>query len=154
MPKQTIELIDPELSSSAMRTFADALQCVHSFKAKMTDDIQEYLLVPVQQFVKEDIREIREQRRVFERISDRYDSALGKYAALSKAKDASSLREVSFRSLSCEFYKSKFKDAFQLYDVRKTYIKAAMDYTLRLVSFKQSLDRVLLDQVFKTDYYC
>ena len=84
------------MSANAIRTFADALQCVHSFKAKMADDIQEYLLVPLQQFVKEDIREIREQRRIFERTADRYENALAKYASLSRVKDVSSLREVCY----------------------------------------------------------
>jgi hypothetical protein len=62
--------------------------------------MQEYLASPLYQFVKEDIKEMRDQRRAYERALERYEAALKSYASLSKLKEASSLREVEFRGLN------------------------------------------------------
>lgn len=39
-----------------------------------------------------------------------------------------------------------FKDAFQLHDVRKQYVRTAMDYTSRAIKFKYALDKIILDR--------
>ena len=76
------------------------------------DDWQEYLLLPLSQFSKEDIKEMRvllmiymeftahihsqkDYRRNYERIVDRYDGAVQRFCSQSKVKEASALREVS-----------------------------------------------------------
>ncbi|KAI3660568.1 hypothetical protein MP638_000108 [Amoeboaphelidium occidentale] len=127
----TMELVDSDLGMNTLRTFADALQCVYSFNAKLVDDLQEYFLVPFIQFSRDDLKQMKEARRAYERIAEKYDSALYKYAGLSKSKDSSSLRE----------------DAFQLYDLRKLYIKTSMDYCAKSIRFKYALDRLILDQI-------
>jgi hypothetical protein len=127
----TMELVDNDLGMNTLRTFADALQCVYSFNAKLVDDLQEYFLVPFIQFSRDDLKQMKEARRAYERIAEKYDSALYKYAGLSKSKDSSSLRE----------------DAFQLYDLRKLYIKTSMDYCAKSIRFKYALDRLILDQI-------
>lgn len=53
------ELIDENLSANALRTFSDAILCVFSFKAKLIDDLQEYLLAPLIQFSREDLKEMK-----------------------------------------------------------------------------------------------
>lgn len=63
--------------------------------------------------------------------NDNNAAAVQRFFAMSKLKEASALRE----------------DAFQLYDLRKAYVHASMDYTARAIRFKLALDRLLLDQV-------
>ncbi len=38
------------------------------------------------------------------------------------------------------------QDAFQLYDLRKQYIRASMDYTAKAIKFKATLDTSIADQ--------
>ncbi|CAG8811800.1 27656_t:CDS:2, partial [Racocetra persica] len=71
-----------------------------------------------------------EVRRAYDKALEKYDSIIAKYASQSKTKEASALRE----------------DAFQLFEVRKTYIKNALDYTLKIIQFRSALDHFLMDQ--------
>ena len=52
-----------------------------------------------------------------------------RYNALSRAKEASALRE----------------DAFQMYDVRKSFIHVSREYYTHLLSFKANLEHVLVE---------
>jgi len=58
------------------------------------DDLSEYLYAPLMLFAKDEIKDMRECRRNYERIVERYDNALLRFYALSKTKEASALREV------------------------------------------------------------
>ena len=60
---------------------------------------------------------------------DKYEAQLYRYSVLSKQKEASALRE----------------DAFQLYELRKTYIKSSGDYFTKLVTFKADLENLLVE---------
>lgn len=128
--QQSVELLDKSSSHQTLRIFADALQCVFSFQAKLSEGLQESLIIPFQEFIKTDIKLVRELRRNYERSTDRYESAIQKYCSLSKTKEASSLRE----------------DAFQLYDIRKLYIKSCMEYTSGLIKFKYAFDHIVFNQ--------
>ena len=124
------ELVDSEAGNGALRTFSDSLMCVSSFQAKLVDDLDDYLLAPLVQFIREDIKQMKDQRRIYERILEKYEFTLSKYAALSKTREISSLRE----------------DAFQLYDLRKSYVRASMDYTLNAIKFKFNFDKLLMSK--------
>ncbi|KAI9322134.1 hypothetical protein BX666DRAFT_577133 [Dichotomocladium elegans] len=122
-------LIDPQVAGMIINTFASTLQCHLAFKTKMVSDLQDNLLHPLQQFIKHELKEIKEARRVYERISDRYDAQIQRYSALSKTKEASALRE----------------DAFQTYDVRKSYARTSKEYFLQIVAFKANLEHILVE---------
>ncbi len=89
------------------------------------------LVTPIQHFIREDIREIKEIRRTFDRLTEKYDAAIQKYYSLAKSKEASALKE----------------DAFQLYDIRKQFVKASLDYTYKVICFKQTVKNLVIDQV-------
>lgn len=59
---------------------------------------------------------------------DRYESQLYRYNVLSKQKEASALRE----------------DAFQMFELRKQYVKTSGDYFSKLVIFKANLENLLV----------
>lgn len=60
---------------------------------------------------------------------DRYEAQMYRYAGLSKSKEASALRE----------------DAFQTYEVRKSYTRLCRDYYVRIVAFKANLEHALVE---------
>lgn len=62
-------------------------------------------------------------------MSDKYEAQMQRYGALSKTKEASALRE----------------DAFQAYDVRKSFLRMSKDYFLRIITFKANLEHVLVE---------
>lgn len=55
------------------------------------------MLTPLQSYFQEDFRELRESRRVFERATERYESAIARYYSLSKFKDVLELDGVRRR---------------------------------------------------------
>jgi hypothetical protein len=59
---------------------------------------------------------------------DKYETQLYRYNVLSKQKEASALRE----------------DAFQMYELRKLYVKNSGDYFSKLVTFKANLENILI----------
>ncbi|KAJ3066631.1 SNF1-interacting protein, partial [Quaeritorhiza haematococci] len=130
------------IDMSCVRTLSDALQTVYSLKAKLVDDLVEHLTAPLHAYLREDIRDMRETRRNFDKVMEKYDQAVAKYASLSKTKEASALRE----------------DAFQLYEIRKAYIRSALDYGHKVTVFKTNLEHFILDQLLcalyaHTDFY-
>lgn len=60
---------------------------------------------------------------------DKYETQLYRYNVLSKQKEASALRE----------------DAFQMYELRKQYVRSSGDYFSKLVYFKANLEQMLVE---------
>src|ERR1700712_5372690 len=67
-------------------------------------------------------------RRNLDQSQRNYDSINARYAAQSKTKESSALRE----------------DAFQLHEARKAYIKASMDFCVTAPQVRASLDKLLV----------
>jgi hypothetical protein len=57
-----------------------------------------------------------------------YESQLAKYSVLSKTKEASALRE----------------DAFQLHEIRKSYVRMCNNYATHIIAFRTYLDRAIV----------
>lgn len=88
------------------------------------------MISPITKLLKEDFKQFKDSRKNYEKMLDKYDSMVSKYTSQSKTKEASALRE----------------DAFQLYEVRKSYIKASMDYTIHCIEFKSLLDSNVVER--------
>ncbi|KAK6511949.1 SNF1-interacting protein, variant 2 [Arthrobotrys musiformis] len=89
--------------------------------------MQPQMIEPLSEFLRNDIRQFKECKRVFEASQQRYDVLLQRYAGQSKGKEASALRE----------------DAFQLHESRKTYIRASFDFCVKAPELRAGLDRII-----------
>ncbi len=83
---------------------------------------------PIRNFMNGDLRTFKETRRTLDHAQKTFDSTLARYVAQSKAKEPSSLRE----------------DAFTVYETRKAYLKASMDYCQMAPQLRYSLDKLLV----------
>ncbi|KAK3313485.1 hypothetical protein B0H66DRAFT_503003 [Apodospora peruviana] len=83
---------------------------------------------PIKAFVNGDLRTFRETRRALEQTQKTFDSALARYVGQHKTKEPSALRE----------------DAFALYETRRAYMKASMDFCQLAPQVRFSLDKVLV----------
>ncbi|KAF1805942.1 hypothetical protein FB192DRAFT_1365244 [Mucor lusitanicus] len=122
-------LIDNKMAGNVVTKFATTLQSTIAYKMKLASDLQDILLNPLQEMMKHDLKAFKESRKQFEKTLDRYETQLNRYNVLSKQKEASALRE----------------DAFQMYEMRKLYIKSSSDHFTKLVSFKANLEIVLIE---------
>ncbi|KAJ3227515.1 SNF1-interacting protein [Clydaea vesicula] len=129
---KALKIYAEDLSNSGdIRTLADSIQTIHSLRSKFIDDLADNLISPLQHFLREDVRDIKETRRNFDKMVEKYDTAVIKYYSLSKLKEVSALKE----------------DAFQSYEIKKAYIKSSLDYGYKICLFKQNLEIFILDQL-------
>jgi hypothetical protein len=86
------------------------------------------VIEPIRSFLTGELRNFKEIRRSLEQTQRTYDTTLSRYVSQSKTKEPSALRE----------------DAFSVYENRKVYIQAAMDYCQLAPQLRFSLDQLLV----------
>lgn len=83
---------------------------------------------PIRAFLNGELRSFKEARRALDTAQKTFDTTLARYVAQTKTKEPSSLRE----------------DAFAVYETRKVYLKASMDYCQLAPQVRFTLDKVLV----------
>lgn len=122
-------LIDTKVAGNIVNIFATTLQSTVASRMKTVSDLQDQLLHPLQNLVKNDLKSFKDSRKQFDKMLDKYETQLYRYNVLSKQKEASALRE----------------DAFQMYELRKQYVRSSGDYFSKLVYFKANLEQMLVE---------
>ncbi|KAF8477230.1 hypothetical protein BDZ91DRAFT_708883 [Kalaharituber pfeilii] len=89
--------------------------------------LEQTVIEPLSQLQRGELKNFKEVRRQLESSQAKYDTLQSRYAAQSKTKDPSALRE----------------DAFQLYEARKIYFKACFDFNVSVAILRSSLDRTV-----------
>ncbi|CAN8096681.1 unnamed protein product [Discula destructiva] len=127
-PTGTDGLIDPDYTLLALKRVGDAqkdwwgqiLSVMRRNDVLATD--------PIRTFLNGEVRVFKDTRRHLDAARQTFDATLARYVAQSKAKEPSSLRE----------------DAFAVYETRKAYLKASMDYCQLAPQLRFSLDKLLV----------
>lgn len=132
----SIQEFDTERLNVTLKTFSEAMMDMHACKTKLLKDAGAKLLFPISQLLGDDIKDLKESRKNCEKICDKYEAAISRYASLSKSRESSALRE----------------DAFQLYETRKAYFHQYLNYAASMNRFKLSLDSFLTDKILITIY--
>ncbi|KXX79066.1 Protein SIP3 [Madurella mycetomatis] len=83
---------------------------------------------PIRTFIQNELRAFREVRRALDVAQKAFDGTLARYVGQSKTKEPSSLRE----------------DAFAVFETRKAYLKAALDYCQMAPQVRAGLDKLLV----------
>ncbi|CAO3594773.1 unnamed protein product [Absidia cylindrospora] len=122
-------ICNSQVAALSVNGFANALKCSLSAKVKLVNDLDETLLQPLQNLLKSDLKEFKDMRRTFEKTLDKYENHLSRYGNLSKQKEPSALRE----------------DAFQMFDIQKSYVRASGTYFMQLATLKAKVEHLLVD---------
>ncbi|ODV63105.1 Sip3p ASCRUDRAFT_31398 [Ascoidea rubescens DSM 1968] len=85
------------------------------------------------EFNKNELVSYREIRKNFELIQSKYDLYLSRYASQSKTKDPQVLME----------------DAFQLCEVKKSYLRASLELSISITNIRSSLDKLIVNLTSK-----
>lgn len=120
-------ILDHDYSLLAIELLAEAGRDFWSIAISYSKRMQPQMIEPLSEFLRNDVRQFKECKRVFEASQQRYDVLLQRYAGQSKGKEASALRE----------------DAFQLHESRKTYIRASFDFCVKAPELRAGLDRII-----------
>ncbi|KAI7870123.1 hypothetical protein BDF14DRAFT_144215 [Spinellus fusiger] len=119
-------LIDSQVTLPVLRNFATTIQSTLSLK---TSDLERNLIQPVQQFVNTHLEEFKRFRKQHKRILEKYETQQQHYAALSKNKDPSILRE----------------EAFRLHEARKAYIHMSGQHAMHMIHLRSLLEHCLVE---------
>ncbi|CAH0026785.1 unnamed protein product [Clonostachys rhizophaga] len=121
-------VIDNDYTFLALKRVGDGsrecwMQLLSSMK-RMESSVVE----PVRGFLMGDMRNFKEIRKVLEQAQRAFDSTLARYVSQSKTKEPSALRE----------------DAFSVYETRKAYLQASMDYCQLAPQVRFTMDKLLV----------
>ncbi|KAI9803728.1 MAG: SNF1-interacting protein [Piccolia ochrophora] len=86
------------------------------------------VIEPIRAFLQGELRNFKEAKKYFDQAQKTFDGLISRYAAQTKTKEASSLRE----------------DAFQLYEARKAYIRASIEFCVLAPQVRSTLDKLLV----------
>ncbi|KAF9920933.1 SNF1-interacting protein [Linnemannia zychae] len=112
----------------AMKLVGGAFRTTVALKHQYITEVNDQVVKPLEDFLKNDLKEFKEAKKTFDKALEKYESTLAKYNGQNRQKEPSALRE----------------EAFQLYDTRKAYIQAAMSCSLLCIKFQDSLDQLIL----------
>lgn len=129
MPQQAGDgLIDPDYTLLALKRVGDAQRDWWGQVLGVMRRMDSLACDPIRSFLNGEVRTFKEARRVLENTQKVFDTTLARYVGQSKAKEPSSLRE----------------DAFAVYETRKAYLKASMDFCQLAPQIRFSLDKLLV----------
>ncbi|KAI1212978.1 uncharacterized protein F4807DRAFT_307069 [Annulohypoxylon truncatum] len=128
IPPPYINNVDNDYAALALKRFSEGsrewwMQILGA--AKQMDSMS---VEPIRNFLHGDLRNFKEARRTLEQTQKAFDTTLARYVSQSKTKEPSSLRE----------------DAFAVYETRKAYLKASMDFCFYAPQFRINLDKLIV----------
>lgn len=126
-------VLDHDYTLLATRRYGEGAREVWGNTLRGVKRCDTAVIEPIRGFLNQELRVFKESRRAMDSAQKAFDAVLNRYAAQSKGKEASSLRE----------------EAFQLHEARKLYLKASMDFCVQAPQLRASLDQVstLCDQI-------
>ncbi|KAK3815203.1 MAG: hypothetical protein J3Q66DRAFT_344017 [Benniella sp.] len=124
----TALVIGSQYTIPAMKVTGEALRTTLALKSNYISEVNEKVLKPLDDFLKTDLKEFKDSKKTFDKALEKYESTLTKFSAQSRQKEPSALRE----------------EAFQLYDIRKSYIQASMSCAMLCIKLQDTLDQLVL----------
>ncbi|KAK3333184.1 hypothetical protein B0T19DRAFT_483286 [Cercophora scortea] len=121
-------VIDTDYTLLALRRAGDSARDWWSSILGTVRRLEPVSVEPIRNFLNGELRAFKETKRVLEAAQKTFDTTLARYVGQSKTKEPSSLRE----------------DAFSVYETRKAYLKASMDFCQMAPQLRSSLDKLLV----------
>lgn len=121
-------LVDPDYTLLALKRVGDAQRDWWGHILGVMRRMDGLAAEPIRAFLTGELRAFKEARRALDAAQKTFDTTLARYVAQTKTKEPSSLRE----------------DAFAVYETRKAYLKASMDYCQLAPQVRYTLDKLLV----------
>ncbi|KAI0871891.1 PH domain-containing protein [Hypoxylon argillaceum] len=128
IPPPSIVSVDHDYTALALKRIGDGSKEWWAQVLTTAKKIDSLSVDPVRTFLASDLRNFKETKRILEQSQKTFDSTLARYVSQSKTKEPSSLRE----------------DAFAVYETRKAYLKASMDFCFFAPQLRFNLDKLLV----------
>jgi len=129
-------LLDQDYAAIAIRRYNEGAREFWTHAIAGIRKAQGLVLDPIKAFLQNELRSFKDARRQLDQTQRYYDTLLSRYYGQTKTKDSSGLRE----------------DAFQLYEAKKSYLRASMDFCIAAPQFRSILDFTLI-KVFSDRWF-
>lgn len=127
-PGTADSVIDADFSLLALKRVGELARERWTKFLSSTHNLETLSADPIRSFLNSELKAFNKAKRELESSQRGFDAVLARYVAQSKTKEASSLRE----------------DAFALYETRKTYLKASMDFCQLAPQLRYTLDKLMV----------
>jgi hypothetical protein len=128
VPSNAEAIIENDYTFLALKRVGDgSRECLMQLLGSMKR-MESTVVEPVRLFLVGDLRNFKEIRKSLEQTQRTFDSTLARYASQSKTKEPSALRE----------------DAFAVYETRKAYLQASMDFCQLAPQVRFTMDQLLV----------
>jgi hypothetical protein len=121
-------VLDADYTLPALRRAGDGARDWWSGVLGVVRRLEPLGVEPIRGFLQGELRTFREVRRALDAAQKAFDGTLARYVSQSKTKEPSALRE----------------DAFAVFETRRTYLKASLDYCQMAPQVRAALDRLLV----------
>ncbi|EAQ91219.1 hypothetical protein CHGG_03154 [Chaetomium globosum CBS 148.51] len=121
-------VLDADYTVPALRRAADGARDWWGGILAVVRRLEPASVEPIRAYVQGELRTFRETRRILEAAQKTFDATLARYVGQSKTKEPSSLRE----------------DAFAVFETRRAYLKASLDYCQMAPQVRAGLDKLLV----------
>ncbi|KAK3939907.1 hypothetical protein QBC46DRAFT_386554 [Diplogelasinospora grovesii] len=121
-------VIDTDYTLLALRRAGDGARDWWNSMLGIVRRLEPISVEPIRAFLNGELKSFKETRRSVETTQKTFDTTLARYVGQSKTKEPSALRE----------------DAFSVYETRKAYLKASMDFCQMAPQLRFSLDKLLV----------
>ncbi|KAI9806214.1 MAG: hypothetical protein M1825_006329 [Sarcosagium campestre] len=121
-------VFDHDYTLLAVKRHAEGAREFWSHTISSMRKMDTVVVEPIRAFVQGELRNFKEAKKYFDQAQKNYDSLIARYASQAKMKEPSALRE----------------DAFQLYEARKSYLRASMEFSVLAPQVRSTLDKILV----------
>ncbi|KAI0166519.1 PH domain-containing protein [Xylariaceae sp. FL1272] len=128
VPPPSITSVDHDYTALALKRISEGSKEWWTQVLNTARKIDTLSVEPIRTFLQGDLRNFKETKRNLEQTQKTFDSTLARYVSQSKTKEPSALRE----------------DAFTVYETRKAYLKASMDFCFFAPQLRLNLDKLLV----------
>ncbi|KAK3399298.1 hypothetical protein B0T20DRAFT_196856 [Sordaria brevicollis] len=125
---QADAIIDTDYTFLALRRAGDGARDWWTGVMATVRRLEPVSVEPIRNFVNGELRTFKETRRAMEAAQKTFDTTLARYVGQNKTKEPSALRE----------------DAFSVFETRKAYLKASMDFCQSAPQLRFALDKLLV----------
>ncbi|KAH8198104.1 hypothetical protein TruAng_007725 [Truncatella angustata] len=128
VPPQNVVSLDHDYTALALKRISEGSREWWTHVLGLAKNMDTMSAEPVRNFLQNDLRGFKETRRNLEQTQKTFDTTLARYVSQSKSKEPSAIRE----------------DAFAVYETRKAYLKASMDFCQMAPQLRFTLDKLLV----------
>ncbi|KAI0396918.1 PH domain-containing protein [Xylariaceae sp. FL0594] len=128
VPPQGVVSVDHDYTALALKRIGEGSKEYWTQVLNTAKKMDALSVEPVRAFLTNDLKNFKDTKRALEQTQKTFDQTLARYVGQSKTKEPSALRE----------------DAFAVYETRKAYLKASMDFCFFAPQLRLNLDKLLV----------